>query len=397
MRAALVCLLVAACGGGKSDREKVEKKPAPPDAPPPRCMPSCDLSTRQGLNAAYDALGIYKPTPDCIDRSLPGMVVAAHNNPDVGCMDHRVWIDCCVFDLGDTKGQLARLGWAEKTPEERARLALAYVQARPYGTMLFEKPAEWRAEQTFAPPESKPVSGGGVVITAWTTDQQISVVGLLPEMLYLNEWTFSPSGEMKHAVKTELPLREPKGPKPGPDGLTCVPGCDVTSKEGVQKAYQALGIDDPEEGFGLPERCFAPVASFPNVVRTGTKGMDGVCSFGDVLVDCCLGSVYSGEARVLKRLGWADADEDKRKQLALAYELEVVSADEVVKTAIPEIPRFTPPSVEMRGARVVVSYWERLKDTPYQDSLYQKIEVEYSWQGYASRMVVDSVKKPATP
>jgi hypothetical protein len=152
----------------------------PPHAAHAGCLPRCDITTDEGVNAALVASG-RQPQPKeeaCITHDLDNrMAKFGDFADDRGCAYAEAFVGCCIDKIGDDGDDaimLGDLGWATATPAERAKLAVDYLGAVYAVSGLTETTADFGAagHPAFTPPASSALPDGGVRYTAWIQENE---------------------------------------------------------------------------------------------------------------------------------------------------------------------------------------------------------------------------------
>lgn len=161
-----------------------------------------DLSTRDGINAAREALAGKKlddRSKNCVhmDSDLPGVVAVGNFAYDRGCRFEGVFVKSHYFGKDDaslSRNALDVLGWKTANPKQREKLAHAWVENGLLGflTVLSEKNADF-ADHSFHAPQAISKRNGETVVTLWIRLPSGRTRG---RAYQLREYRFSTDGDL---------------------------------------------------------------------------------------------------------------------------------------------------------------------------------------------------------
>jgi hypothetical protein len=223
-------------------------------------------------------------------------------------------------------------------------------------------------------------------------------MGELPTLYRHVVWQISPTGEVQSSVDQQFefePHPGPKRPPPAADGLYCAAKCDLSSRAGLERALTEI------VGRPLPKDACID-RPMKDVVRYGVRNFDKTCEWDDVFVGCCQAGLYNDDRRVMARLGWKEADPEKRRKLALDWETKVATpAGDLVTKASPDFggehPAWSAPAATVSpDGGVVVTYWKRMHNENMLPGVrYWQTRVTFSADGSTEGRVVEQIEDDA--
>lgn len=165
-----------------------------------------DLSTKEGVNAARDAIAgtkIDDRSRNCVrlDKDLMGIAVVGSFAYDRGCRFSGIFVKTQYLgndDSGLSQAALAALGWKTANQKQREQLAQVWVQK---GLLAFhEVVTETKpdfANHSFQAPQAASQPDGKTVVTLWI---RMPVGRSRGRSYQLREFKFTPDGALSSAV-----------------------------------------------------------------------------------------------------------------------------------------------------------------------------------------------------
>lgn len=163
--------------------------------------PKFDLSTDEGVNAAREAVTGKRVDPRstrCIRRhaDLPGIVMVGGFASDYGCRLQGAFVGSRYLATDDkalSRSALEALGWQTANPQQREKLAQAWVARGLLGflTVLVTKNEDF-ANHSFQPPQAVTRADGTTAVTLWMRLPSGRVRGTTYQ---LREYRFSSDGD----------------------------------------------------------------------------------------------------------------------------------------------------------------------------------------------------------
>ena len=168
-----------------------------------------DLSTREGVNAAREAIAGRKlddRSRNCVrlDKDLIGIAVVGGFAYDYGCRFSGVFVKARYFgqdDPGLSQAALDALGWKTANQKQREKLAQAWVEKGllAFLTVVSETNQDF-ANRSFQSPQATSKSNGETIVTLWIRMPSGRSRG---RGYQLREFRFSADGALSSAVTRE--------------------------------------------------------------------------------------------------------------------------------------------------------------------------------------------------
>ena len=168
-----------------------------------------DLSTKEGVNAAREAIEGKKPddrSRNCIrlDKELIGIAVVGSFAYDVGCRFSGVFVKTRYFGKDDpslSQAALDALGWKAANQKQREKLAQAWAEKGllAFLTVMSATNQDF-AKHPFRSPEAVSKPNGEATVTLWIRMPAGRSRG---RSYQLREFRFSADGALSGAVTLE--------------------------------------------------------------------------------------------------------------------------------------------------------------------------------------------------